>query len=136
MEALVTTLFVGFGFGELAQLLAATIGCINGRDEVEIAMVGGCELLLQWRQAIDTFSHLGPLDGGRPIAMMNLASLLEEGDISHSGFDAEDDAELVIHLNRNWSHPMANPCAFNPCLQVVTHFILIVAMQLAPEKGA
>ncbi len=49
MEALVATLVHRLGFSQLVQFLDADFGCLDGRDELEIALVGGSELFLQSR---------------------------------------------------------------------------------------
>jgi hypothetical protein len=43
--------------------------------------------------------------------MVDLAVLSKKGDISHAGFDAQDEVELVVHFDRYRSPLVLNPPA-------------------------
>ena len=60
--------------------------------------------------------------------------VLEEGHVVGRGFDAKDQAEFVVHLDRGRSHVMADAGAFDTGAEVVAQFVLVVARELASEE--
>lgn len=67
--------------------------------------------------------------------MMDLAVLLEEGDIAHRDFNAQDDVELVVQLDGHRPHLMFDTAAQPTLVEATAHLSLVVAMQFAAQKG-
>ena len=66
---------------------------------------------------------------------MDATSLSKEGNIGYGSLDAQDNVELVVHLDRDGAHPMANTAALKPHIEAIAHLVLIVSVQLATQKG-
>jgi len=94
IEALVTMLVLGPGFSQFVQFFDADLWCGDGRDELKVTPIGGEEQFLQSRQRVNGLLHGSPTGRCRPITMLYLAVVLEEGDLVDGGFDAQDEAEL------------------------------------------
>jgi hypothetical protein len=83
----------------------------------------------------DGFEHRGPFHRSLAIAVVDLAILLKKGDIVNRGFDAQDQAEFVVHFDGDSPHLVFDPAAKMAKVKAITQLILVVAMQLTPQKG-
>ncbi len=61
--------------------------------------------------------------------MASLYNLLT--DIIDRGFDSQRQGEFVIHFDRHRTHAMLDEGAFNAGVEIVAHWVLIIAMQFA-----
>src|SRR5437764_12291884 len=66
--------------------------------------------------------------------MFYLAVVLEKAQIINRGLDPQNEAELVVQLNRNWSHRMLDPRPFDADVDTVPHFAFEPGAELAAEK--
>jgi hypothetical protein len=68
--------------------------------------------------------------------MVHLAILPKKGGIIDRSLDAQDEAEFVIHFQRDWPHLVFDTRPpLTHLIQAITHLALVVAMQLASPKG-
>ncbi len=67
--------------------------------------------------------------------MVDLPILLEERDVVDRGLNAQDDVELVIQLDGDRSHLVFDAPSQPTLVETIPHFILVVAMQFASQKG-
>src|SRR3954454_17198268 len=66
--------------------------------------------------------------------MVYLAVVLEKAHIIDSGLDPQNQAELVVQLNRNWSHRMLDPRPFDANVETVPHFAFELGAEFAAEN--
>src|SRR3990172_5814836 len=66
--------------------------------------------------------------------MFYLAVVFEKGDVVDRGFDTKDERKLIVHFDRNRAHGVLDAGAFNADVEAVTHFVLIVAVELAAQE--
>src|ERR1700686_4876268 len=86
---------------------------VEGRKVREVAAVAGEQDVTKVDQAVDRLLDRSQCPGGRPMPMFHLAVVLEEGHVVDGGFKAQDDAELVIHLDRTLAEAMLDAGAFD-----------------------
>src|SRR5437763_15453264 len=66
--------------------------------------------------------------------MFYFAVVLEKGQIVDSGLDPENEAELVVELDRNRPHGVFDPRPFNAGVETVAYLAFVLRVELAPEK--
>src|SRR3954471_14998894 len=66
--------------------------------------------------------------------MFYLAVVLEKAQIIDRGLNPQNEAELVIQLNRNWSPRMLNPRPFDANVETVPHFAFELGAEFAAEE--
>ena|SRR5438128_294550 len=66
--------------------------------------------------------------------MFYLAVVLEKGQIVDCGLDPENEAELVVELDRNRPHGVFDPRPFNADVETVAYLAFVLRVELAPEK--
>jgi len=76
------------GFGQTMEFLDTDFRSGDGRDELDVALVGILQDFPQSRQAVDGLFHGRPGVGAGAIAMLHLAVLLEKSNVVDRGFDA------------------------------------------------
>lgn len=135
VEPLVAAVGVVDGLGQPLELLAAGGGVVEGREEFEIATVGGAEQVAQDAEAVD-----GLLDGREhhlagAVAVFHAAVVTEEGDVVGDGLDTEHATELVVHLERGAAHLMADAGALDPGVEVVADLAGVACIELLAEEG-
>src|SRR3954468_1110913 len=67
--------------------------------------------------------------------MFYLAVVLEKAQIIDRGLDPQNEAELVVQLNRNWSHRMLDPRSFDANVETVPHLAFEPGAELAAVKS-
>jgi len=85
-------------------------------------------------QTIDRFLHGSPLGFAASIAMFYLTVVFEKGNVIDGGLDAQDERELVVHLDGNGSHGVFDAGTFNADVKAVSNFVLIVTVEFAAEE--
>ena len=60
IEALVATVVVDLGFGQLMKLVHTDLRCLDVGDELEIPLVGSLQQVLQGRQAVGKVTAISP----------------------------------------------------------------------------
>ena len=134
IEALVAAVVFHLGLSQSMELLDTDFWGLDVGDELEIALIGSQECLLQRGQAVDSFLHWRPLGRRSTTPVLNLAVLFEEGDIRRGGFDAQDNVELVVHLDGDGTHLMLDTRTQKTHVEAIAHFSLVVAVQLATQE--
>lgn len=124
------------GTGQFLELIVSGTGVVDGGDEFEIPTIRCCEKLTEGRKTVNGFLHGSPFGFPAPIAMFYLTVVFEKGHIVDGGFDAQDERELVIHLDGNGSHGVFDASAFNANVEAVPHLVLIVAVEFASKEGS
>ena len=67
--------------------------------------------------------------------MFYLAVVLEKGQIVDRSLDPEDEAELIVQLDRDRPHDMFDPRPFDADIETVPHLALVLGGELAAEEG-
>ena len=127
IKALEAMIVLHLGFRQAMQSLDADFWGGDGRDELEVALIGRLQDFSQGWQTVDGLFHRRPLHRGGAIPMLHLAVLLEEGDIVDGGFDAQDQVEFIVQLDRNGSHLMFEATSQPALVEAVTHLALVIA---------
>jgi len=123
------------GTGQFLQFVVSGTGVVDDGDEFEIPTISCGEKLAQCRKAVNGFLHGSPLGFPASIAMFYLTVVFEKGDVIDGGLNAEDERELVVHLDGDRSHGVLDASAFNANVEAIPHFVLIVAVEFASEEG-
>jgi hypothetical protein len=97
-------------------------------------LIGSQECFLQGWQTVDGFLHCRPLGGRRAISVLDLAILLEEGNVHRGGLNAQNYVELVIQLDGDGTHLVFDARTQPAYVEAIAHFSLVVAMQFAAQK--
>lgn len=66
--------------------------------------------------------------------MVDFTVVLELRHIIHRGLQSKNDPKLVIHLDSSRRHLMPDSCPLDTGVEIVTHFALIVPVELLPKK--
>ena len=61
--------------------------------------------------------------------------VLEERDVVDGRLDSQNETVFVVHLERDGSHGMFDPRAFDARVKPVTELVLVIAVELAPKEG-
>src|SRR5713101_1870834 len=85
VEAAISAIFLLDRLGDLVQLVRSGLVVLDGRDELQVATVGGQQQFPQRGQTVDGLLHLGPRHAARAILVFYLAVVLEERDVHHGG---------------------------------------------------
>lgn len=67
--------------------------------------------------------------------MFYLSVVLEEGQIVDRGLDPQNEAELIVELQRNRPHGVFDPCALDADIETIAHFALIPDAEPPSQKG-
>ena len=110
VESLVDSSLHSFGRGNLFQVFHSRAGIIQFRDELQVSTVCIGHEFDQIGQTVDGLLELGELEDLSTVALFHHAVVLEKRDIIGRGLDAKDQGEFVVHLDRDRSHMVANPC--------------------------
>ncbi len=99
IETLITPVILLDGIGDFSKLLNPVAGIVKRGDEFKIAAVGVFEQLGEDVEAVDVLLHRGNLALSAPVMSLDFTVVPELGDIVGSCFNAQDDPELVVHLD-------------------------------------
>jgi len=135
IKALVAMLVFDQGLSQFVQFLHADTRRGNGSDELEVTLIGSGEHFPQSGQRVNGLFHRGPTSRRRTIAMLNLAIVLKEGDVVDGRFDAQDEAEFIVHFDGDGPHLMFDACAQPALVQAITDLSPVVATPFASEEG-
>jgi hypothetical protein len=135
VETRIGALIIDDGARQLVEIPHSGTGIIHRGDELEVSTVGGGKDFVQGTEAVDGFFHGGPTHRRRAVAVFYLSVVLEEGNVVGCGFDAQDQGEFVVHLDRHLTHVVLDASAFDACVKVVPNLVLIVTVQFASEEG-
>src|ERR1035437_3490344 len=67
--------------------------------------------------------------------MFYLAVVLEKGQIVDRCLDAQNEAELVVELQRHWAHGVFDPRALYAYVEAVAHLALILSVEFAAQES-
>ena len=65
-------------------------------------------------EAVDGLFDGGEGTGCRPLPMFHLAVVLESGDLVGGGYDAQEEAEFVVDLDRGFAETMLDTGSLDP----------------------
>ncbi len=111
-------------------------GIFNCREKLQVAAVGRFQQFAQSGQTVNGFLH-GCLFGFvRAVAMFYLSVVLEKSQIVDRGLHPQDEAELVVELDRHRPHRVFNPRAFDADVESVFHLAFVLRAELAPQESS
>src|SRR4051812_10802802 len=135
MEAWVRAACLSDSLRKLVELVSSIAGILDGGEELQVAAVGGCQQI-PWRpRAVNGLLHRRPFGLPGAIAMFYLAVVLEKGQIVDGGLDPQDEAELVVELQRHRPHRVFDPCSFDANVIAIAGFALKLGAKLAAQEG-
>src|SRR5208337_2910131 len=104
---------------------------------LQITSVAAEQDLAQIDQAVDGFLNGGEAARGWSLPMFYLSVVLEGGHVVGRGLDAQDVAELVVHLDldRGIAEAMLDAGAFDPGGELRADLLGQLRGDLAAEKG-
>ena len=77
-----------------------------------------------------------PFGDAGSIALFYLAVVRKKGDIIDRVLNAQDETELVVHLQAHRPQGVFDPCPLDTKVEAVPQFVLIIPVQLlAQESG-
>lgn len=123
------------GPDDLLQIAQAGAGIVERRDELQIAAVRCPEKFAERRKAVDRFLQRRCLHLPRSVAVFHPSVVFEETDVVDRGLDSQDQAVLVVHLDRGLVHVVLDAGALNAGLEAVAHLPLVRAVEFASEEG-
>ena len=135
VEAGIGTAFLGDGLGEFIQLVPPVARILEGGQELQVAPIGGFQQLAQSRQAVDGLPQGSLFGFFASVPVFYLAVVLEKGDIVDRGLDPENQAELVVELERHRPHGVFDPRAFDADVVTVAGFVLILRVSFFPKRS-
>ncbi len=135
IETTIRSFSLSSGFRNLFQVFEGGSRIVDGRNKLEIAPVGSPHQIAENRQAIDGLPDRRVFHGRSSIAMFHLPAVLEKSDIVGDSLNAQYKRMLVVHLNGDFAHMMLDPDAFDPGMEIIAHFILIMAGELSAKES-
>jgi len=135
VKTAITAIALARWLGDFLQGTEAGTGIIYGSQEVEIAMGGSTEEIMQSWQTIDRLAHGSEFECGSPIAMFHRTVVFEKGHVIGGAFHTSNKPELVIELYSHWPHVVLNTCALDTGVKVVANFPLVVGGQLTSKES-
>ena len=85
--------------------------------------------MLKVAEAVDALLEGRELVHGGAVALFHLSVVLEEGHVVDGRFNAQNEAELVVHLAGRGAHVVADAGAFDPSVEVVAQFVPLPTRQ-------
>jgi hypothetical protein len=125
---------VGDRLGDAVEALGDRRPVVDRGKGVEIVLVG---TLRDFGAAVEVGDSLAQRPPGHRALRSILESTegLEVGSLGDGGFDAEDAAGLVVHLDRVSSDPVPDPCAFDPILEAGDEIAFGLGLRSEPALG-
>src|SRR5579875_2535161 len=120
---------------DLPQTLNPRRGVVQSREKFQVTPVGGHEHSTQSGQAVDTLLHRRPPGDGSPVPLLYRAVALKKGNVVYGDLDSQNLSELVVHLDRDRSHGVFDPRAFDAGVEPVAHLPLVERAELATQEG-
>jgi len=122
---------------QLADGLDGDGGIVQARQEVEVSTVGRDGQLPEVMEAVEALLQRCQLVRGGTVAMHYRAVVAEPTGVIGRGFDAQDEADLIVHLDGTGAHMMFDPGPLDTSLEVVPDFLGVVGGEFisASQKG-
>ena len=134
IEATIGALVVLEALGTEAQELLCGSRIVGHGEGAEVVMVGRASDLREAMQAGDALGHRKPADD--PFAFSSAVTADEETvGMVDDGFDAQDHAELVVHLDPVSADTVLDPHALGTGFEVLEDFCLEVTGELFAEEA-
>jgi hypothetical protein len=134
IEAAIRALTVRDRAADLVQVSASRGRGIEGRNELQVALVSASHENAKGWEAIDRFPHWSELHLPTAVAMFHPTVVFEKSDISGGGFDSQDLGKLVVHFDDGRPHLVSDASTLYTGIQIVADFALVVARQLASQE--
>ena len=135
VETLVVASSIRLWLGDLVEVLRTDRWVVDGVDELEVSAVRGSGKAPQVTEAVDGLLEGSELEFSRAVPVFHRPVVPKKGNVVGRGFDAQDPGELVVHLDGGWTHVVADACALNAGVEVVTEFGLEAGGEPPAEKG-
>jgi hypothetical protein len=134
VEGAVTTGRFADGLAHGVQSAAGSADIFHAGESVKIAAVRGLADPLDAIEEGDSFRHGGPAADAPPAADGDAADFEIPG-LIEDGFDAQDSAVLVVHLDGVSLGPMLDAGSLDAVSHVADDLALEGSMELAPKKA-
>jgi hypothetical protein len=107
---------------------------IDGRNELQIALVGALHENAKGWQAVDGLLYWCEFHLPAAIAMFHPTVVFEKSDIIDGRFDSQDPCKLVVHFDNGGPHLVSDAGTLYAGIQIVTDFALVVAGEFASQE--
>jgi len=104
-------------------------------DEFQVTPVCRFHQFPKNRKAVNGFLQRGIFHFPSTIPMFHLPVVFEKTNVIDRCFNAQNDPQFVIHLNRNWTHMMFNSSPFDSGMKIITNLSLIGSVKLSSQEG-
>ena len=134
VESSVGMIVVKHGSGDLVEKSDARAAVVYSGNKLQIATVCRGKGHSQRSEAVYALFHVSPFHDASSVTLFYLAVVFEKGDIVGGGFDAQDKAEFVVHLDRDRPHIVLDAGSFDSDVEIVPHLVLVIAVELAAKE--
>lgn len=135
VEPFVGAVSGGNSLGNSVQLLNTVGGVRKGRDKFQIPMVGCLEQATQGEKAVNILFHGGNLLDLASVSPVDLPVVPELRNVVRRGLDAQNEPELVIHLDGECTHTVLYFGSLDAGVKFVSHFALVIPMEFRSQES-
>jgi len=123
------------GLGETVERPDARREVVQTGEVFEIAAVATKQDRMEVVEAVDGLFDGGEGMGCRALPMFHLAVVLESGDLVGGGFDAQEEAEFVVDLDRGFAETMSDAGPLDPRCELTADLLGELGSDPVAEKG-
>ena len=134
VEAAIAAAIVADGVRNLFDVFLGRTGIVDGGDEIDIAAIGSGHQFGKHIQTVDAFLQRRKLYLAGAVAVFHPPVVFEKGNVVDGCFDTQHKAVLIVHFDCYRSHVMFNACSLYAGVEVVAHFVLIIAVKISLTK--
>ena len=121
--------------GETVERSDASREVVQTGEVFEIAAVATKQDRMEVVEAVDGLFDGSEGMGCRALPMFHLAVVLESGDLVGGGFDAQEEAEFVVDLDRGFAETMLDTGSLDPGGELAADLLGELGSDLVAEKG-
>jgi hypothetical protein len=134
IEPLITAVIFFDRPGYFVQVFDSAGRVINSRDKLNVPAIRCFHQFEQHRQAVNGSFQRRIFHFPSAVPVFHPSVVFEERNIIGHSLNTKDDTKLIIHLDGNFTHPMFDTGPFDPCVKIITHFVLIAAVKFAAKE--
>src|SRR6201993_2417349 len=124
----------GAGLGKTIEGSDAGREVVETGEILEVAAVATTQDLTQIVEAVDGLFEGSEGAGCRPLAMFYHSVVLESGDVTGGGLDAQDESEFVIDFDRGFTEAVLDAGALDAGCKLAADLLGELGGDLVPEE--
>ncbi len=121
--------------GDFFKVLDPRGRIFDDGDELQVTPVRRFHQFPKNRKAVNGFLQRGIFHLPSAIPMFHLSVVFKKTDVVNRCLNAQNDSQLVIHLNRNRTHMMFDSSSFDSGVEMIANLSLIASVKLSSQKG-